>query len=53
MKRRDFSQSVLGLGLGLGATTLALPGHAQGGTPVSRDQPQRLRLGAVIGVPEI
>ena len=42
MKRRDFSQSVLGLGLGLGATTLALPGHAQGGTPVEGKDYARL-----------
>ena len=40
MKRRDFSHSVLGLGIG--ATTLALPGHAQGGNPIEGKDYARL-----------
>ena len=52
MKRREFSTSVLGLGLGLGATTLALPGHAQGGPVEGKDyvrlaQPQPVPPGKI------
>lgn len=52
MKRREFSTSVLGLGLGLGATTLALPGHAQGAPVEGRDyvrlaQPQPVPPGKI------
>jgi protein dithiol oxidoreductase (disulfide-forming) len=52
MKRRDFSTSVLGLGLGVGATTLALPGHAQGGPVEGKDyvrlaQPQPVPPGKI------